>query len=65
MLRLHVCLILIFFIVLDRFFSLQVLAKALFQAVDQNRNGHLDFTDLMALITLLNKVAAQYGVAAP
>ncbi|CAF1273814.1 unnamed protein product [Rotaria magnacalcarata] len=37
------------------------LAKALFQAVDQNHNGSLDFTDLMALTTLLNKMSGQFG----
>ncbi|CAF1172650.1 unnamed protein product [Rotaria sordida] len=37
------------------------LAKALFQTVDQNHNGSLDFTDLMALTALLNKLYGQYG----
>ncbi|CAF0876261.1 unnamed protein product [Rotaria sordida] len=37
------------------------LAKALFQAVDKNHNGSLDFTDLMALVTLLNKLSGQFG----
>ncbi|CAF3332493.1 unnamed protein product [Rotaria socialis] len=37
------------------------LAQALFQAVDQNHNGSLDFTDLMALTTLLNKMSGQFG----
>jgi hypothetical protein len=37
------------------------LAKALFQAVDQNHNGSLDFTDLMALTTIINKLSSQYG----
>ncbi|CAF3932305.1 unnamed protein product [Rotaria sp. Silwood1] len=37
------------------------LSKALFQAVDQNHNGSLDFTDLMALVTLLNKLTSQSG----
>jgi hypothetical protein len=44
----------IYFIYLD-------LAKALFQAVDQNHNGTLDFTDLMALVTILNKLSGQFG----
>jgi hypothetical protein len=38
-----------------------VLAKSLFQAVDQNHNGSLDFTDLMALTTIINKLHSQYG----
>jgi hypothetical protein len=37
------------------------LAKALFQAVDQNHNGTLDFTDLMALTTMINKLSSQFG----
>jgi len=37
------------------------LAKGLFQAVDQNHNGTLDFTDLMALTTILNKLSARFG----
>lgn len=37
------------------------LAKSLFQAVDQNHNGSLDFTDLMALTAMINKLSAQYG----
>jgi hypothetical protein len=37
------------------------LAKALFQAVDQNHNGSLDFTDLMALTAIINKLSAQFG----
>jgi len=37
------------------------LAKGLFRAVDQNQNGTLDFTDLMALSALLNKLYGQYG----
>ena len=37
------------------------LAKALFQVVDQNHNGTLDFTDLMALVTILNKLSAHFG----
>ncbi|CAF4717509.1 unnamed protein product, partial [Rotaria sp. Silwood2] len=41
------------------------LAKALFQAVDQNHNGSLDFTDLMALVTLLNKLSGQFGGIPP
>lgn len=39
------------------------LAKALFQAVDKNHNGTLDFTDLMALVTILNKLSGQFGGA--
>jgi len=37
------------------------LAKSLFQAVDQNHNGSLDFTDLMALTTMINKLSGQFG----
>ena len=37
-----------------------VVAKALFLAVDQN-NGTLDFTDLMALVTILNKLSGKSG----
>ncbi|CAF0781979.1 unnamed protein product [Adineta ricciae] len=37
------------------------LARALFQAVDQNHNGTLDFTDLMALVTILNKLQGEFG----
>lgn len=37
------------------------LAKALFQAVDANHNGSLDFTDLMALAAILNKLSGQFG----
>lgn len=44
----------------EGFCLFSVLAKALFKAVDQNKNGTLDFTDLMALTTLLNKL---YGGA--
>ncbi|CAF4702547.1 unnamed protein product [Rotaria sp. Silwood1] len=40
------------------------LAKAIFQTVDQNHNGSLDFTDLMALVTILNKLYGQYGYSA-
>jgi len=40
------------------------LAKALFQAVDQNHNGSLDFTDLMALTSIMNKLSGQFGNAA-
>ncbi|CAF1001421.1 unnamed protein product [Adineta steineri] len=38
-------------------------AKGLFQAVDQNHNGTLDFTDLMALTAILNKLNGQFGGA--
>lgn len=38
-----------------------VLSKALFAAVDQNHNGTLDFTDMMALVTILNKFAGEFG----
>jgi hypothetical protein len=37
------------------------LAKALFQAVDQNHNGSLDFTDLMALAAIVNKLSGRFG----
>ncbi|CAF3930881.1 unnamed protein product [Rotaria magnacalcarata] len=37
------------------------LAKGIFQAVDQNHNGALDFTDLMALATMLNKLYGRFG----
>ncbi|CAF4324623.1 unnamed protein product [Rotaria socialis] len=37
------------------------LAKGIFQAVDQNQNGTLDFTDVMALTTMLNKLYGQFG----
>lgn len=37
------------------------LAQGLFQAVDQDHNGTLDFTDLMALTAMLNKLYGQYG----
>jgi len=55
-----------FFKRLDRiFFKIFIwfldLAKGLFRAVDQNQNGTLDFTDLMALSALLNKLYGQYG----
>lgn len=43
------------------FFFCLVLAKALFQAVDKNRNGSLDFTDLMALVAIINKLSGQFG----
>ncbi|UJR26853.1 hypothetical protein I4U23_008165 [Adineta vaga] len=39
------------------------LARALFQAVDKNHNGTLDFTDLMALVTILNKLSGEFGGA--
>lgn len=47
------------------FFRFQVMSKALFRAVDQNGNGQLDFTDVMALMTMLNRLASQYGVTPP
>lgn len=37
------------------------LAKGVFTAVDQNHNGSLDFTDMMALLAMLNKLSGQYG----
>jgi hypothetical protein len=40
-------------------------AKGLFQAVDQNHNGSLDFTDLMALTAMLNKLKGQFGQHMP
>lgn len=40
---------------------ISVLAKSLFQAVDQNHNGSLDFTDLMALTAMINKLSHQFG----
>lgn len=43
------------------FLSDLVLAKSLFQAVDQNHNGSLDFTDLMALTAMINKLSGQFG----
>ena len=39
------------------------MSKAIFQAVDQNHNGTLDFTDLMALMAILNKLSGQFGGA--
>ena len=36
-------------------------ARALFQAVDQNKNGLLDFTDLMATTTIINRFYGQLG----
>jgi hypothetical protein len=36
----------------------------LFQAVDKNKNGSLDFTDLMALTAIINKLSGQFGGAA-
>jgi Ca2+-binding EF-hand superfamily protein len=41
------------------------LARALFESVDQNHNGTLDFTDLMALATMLNKLYGQYNGGIP
>ena len=35
--------------------------RALFQAVDQNKNGLLDFTDLMATTTMINRFYGQFG----
>ncbi|CAF0952004.1 unnamed protein product [Didymodactylos carnosus] len=37
------------------------LAKGLFKAVDTNHNGELDFTDLMALTSILQKLSGQFG----
>ncbi|CAF1122158.1 unnamed protein product [Didymodactylos carnosus] len=37
------------------------LAQTLFTQVDSNHNGVLDFTDLLALTTLLQKVGGQFG----
>ena len=36
-------------------------AKAIFASVDQNHNGSLDFTDMMALLAMLNKLSGQFG----
>lgn len=37
------------------------ISKALFKAVDQNGNGELDLTDVMALAAIVNKLMSRFG----
>ena len=37
------------------------LSKALFKAVDQNHNGQLDLTDVMALAAIVSKLTNHFG----
>jgi hypothetical protein len=40
------------------------LSKALFKAVDQNGNGELDLTDVMALAAIVSKLQSRFGAGA-
>ncbi|CAF4520174.1 unnamed protein product, partial [Rotaria magnacalcarata] len=40
------------------------ISKALFKAVDQNGNGELDLTDVMALAAIINKLNSRFGSGA-
>lgn len=46
------------------FLSLTDVSKALFKAIDQNKNGQLDLTDVMALAAIVNKLNSRFGSAA-
>jgi len=39
-------------------------SKALFKAVDQNGNGELDLTDVMALAAIVSKLQSRFGAGA-